>query len=60
MAAKMSDAWVAFARTGNPNHSGIPNWPEFSPERAPTMYFDNTCEVRYDHDHAARQAFEKG
>jgi para-nitrobenzyl esterase len=60
MAAKISDAWVAFARTGNPNHSGIPTWPEFSPERAPTMYFDNTSDVRYDHDRAARQAFEKG
>jgi para-nitrobenzyl esterase len=60
VAAKISDAWVAFARTGNPNHSGIPNWPEFNPERAPTMFFDNTCEVRYDHDRAARQAFETG
>jgi para-nitrobenzyl esterase len=60
MAAKISDAWVAFARSGNPNHSGIPHWPAFSLEGAPTMYFDNTCEVKYDHDRAARQAFEKG
>ena len=29
LAGRISDAWVAFARTGSPNHSGIPNWPAF-------------------------------
>jgi len=57
MAARISDAWIAFARTGNPNHRGIPNWPAFNPERVPTMFFDNRCEVRFDHDRDARQAF---
>jgi len=57
MAAKVSDAWIAFARTGNPNHSGIPKWPAFSSDRVPTMVFDNECEVKYDHDRKARLAF---
>lgn len=57
LAAKVSDAWIAFARAGNPNHSGIPNWPAFSSERVPTMVFDNTCQVKYDHDRDARHAF---
>jgi para-nitrobenzyl esterase len=57
MAAKVSDAWIAFARTGNPNHSGIPHWPAFSSERVPTMVFDSECEVKYDHDREARRAF---
>jgi para-nitrobenzyl esterase len=57
LAARMSDAWIAFARTGSPNHSGIPIWPTFDPVRVPTMFFDNTCEVKYDHDRDARQAF---
>ncbi len=26
LAEKMSKAWVAFAQTGNPNHSGLPTW----------------------------------
>jgi para-nitrobenzyl esterase len=57
MAAKVSDAWIAFARTGSPNHSGIPKWPPFSSDRVPTMVFDNECEVKYDHDREARLAF---
>ena len=27
----MSSAWVAFARTGNPNHAGIPSWAAVQP-----------------------------
>lgn len=45
LAHKMSDAWVRFARTGNPNGAGLPNWPAFTPERAPTLVFDSRCEL---------------
>ena len=27
---KMAGAWAAFARSGNPNHKGLPNWPAFN------------------------------
>ena len=40
LATRMSEAWVAFAGTGNPNHSGIPRWEPWNPERRPTMVFD--------------------
>ena len=40
LAKNMSAAWVAFARTGNPNHSGIPRWDPWNPERWPTMVFN--------------------
>jgi para-nitrobenzyl esterase len=46
LAHKMSDAWVQFARTGNPNGAGLPNWPAFTAERAPTMVFDSRCELQ--------------
>jgi para-nitrobenzyl esterase len=36
---QMSDAWIAFARSGNPNHPGIPNWPTYDGSRRPTMEF---------------------
>ncbi|PWU04129.1 MAG: carboxylesterase/lipase family protein [Terriglobia bacterium] len=42
---KMSGAWAAFARTGNPNHKGLPNWPKFNPDQRATMIFDNECKA---------------
>jgi para-nitrobenzyl esterase len=39
IAAAMSDAWVSFARTGNPSHSGVPTWTPFNPTTWPTMVF---------------------
>jgi para-nitrobenzyl esterase len=42
---KMSGAWAAFARAGNPNHKGLPNWPKFSTDKRATMIFDNECKV---------------
>jgi para-nitrobenzyl esterase len=36
----MMDAFIAFARSGNPNHRRLPAWPTYRlPERA-TMIFD--------------------
>jgi para-nitrobenzyl esterase len=39
LARKMSAAWVAFARTGNPGHSSLPRWEPWNPTRWPTMVF---------------------
>ena len=50
LADKMSMAWINFARSGNPNHARLPEWPAFSSENGATMIFDNTCEVRNHHD----------
>jgi para-nitrobenzyl esterase len=43
LADKMSSAWVAFARSGNPNHKGIPKWSPFDTKRRATMIFNNEC-----------------
>jgi para-nitrobenzyl esterase len=43
LADRMSAAWVAFARSGNPNHKGIPKWEPFTPERRNTMIFNTEC-----------------
>jgi len=45
LGAKVSDAWIHFARTGNPSHPGIPNWTPFAPDTVPTMIFDNKTEL---------------
>lgn len=39
LADAMSDAWVAFARTGDPNHPGLADWPPFAPPERATMVF---------------------
>jgi para-nitrobenzyl esterase len=45
LAARTSEAWIQFARSGNPNHKGLPNWPAYSTKDRATMIFDNTCKV---------------
>ncbi len=45
LAERMSSAWVAFARTGNPNHKGIPNWPAYNPSQRATMIFNSECKT---------------
>ncbi|MBQ9422292.1 MAG: carboxylesterase/lipase family protein [Pyramidobacter sp.] len=46
LAEKMSRAWVNFARTGNPNGEGLPEWPAWTSENGAVMIFDNECVVR--------------
>ena len=48
LSKQMGRAWSNFARTGNPNHSGIPHWPVYTGDTRATMYFDAPCEVRND------------
>jgi len=45
LAAKTSDAWIQFARSGNPNHKGLPNWPAYTTDQRATMVFDTTSKV---------------
>jgi len=39
------DAWIAFARTGNPNHDGIPEWPSYDVEKRSTMLINKEIKV---------------
>jgi len=50
LAGKMSQAWINFARTGNPNHPGLPKWAAYNAQNTATMFFDNTCVVKPQHD----------
>jgi para-nitrobenzyl esterase len=40
LSKQISGAWASFARTGNPNHNGLPSWGKYSAERRATMVFD--------------------
>ena len=39
----MFQAVIAFARNGNPNHEGLPQWNACTPDHEVTMVFDRTC-----------------
>lgn len=47
---KMSNAWLNFARTGNPNAEDLPTWEPYTIEKGATMYFNNTSEIKNNHD----------
>ena len=40
VASDISGAWAAFARNGDPNHSGIPHWTAWTDDAPRTMVFD--------------------
>ena len=40
LAARFAAGWVAFAKTGDPNNSELPEWPAYEPKTRPTMIFD--------------------
>ena len=46
LADKVSQAWINFARSGNPNHDGLPEWPQYDTTHTATMHFDTTCDVK--------------
>jgi para-nitrobenzyl esterase len=59
LAERMSEAWIAFARSGDPNHDGLPNWPSYRPEQRATMIFDRgECAIVDDPWGAEREAWE--
>lgn len=55
LADRMSDAWIAFARHGDPNVSKLPSWPTYDPTRRATMVLDDECRVEDDPHAEARK-----
>ncbi|MHA2218882.1 MAG: carboxylesterase/lipase family protein [Candidatus Hodarchaeales archaeon] len=45
LSEKIMDSWIAFAHTGNPNHTGLPQWPSYKIEKRATMFLGKECEV---------------
>lgn len=48
LAGRMADAFIALARTGNPNCPTIPAWPHYGLDRRETMIFDR--DIRMEND----------
>lgn len=55
----MSEAWINFARYGNPGHDGIPAWPTYDLESRAVMVFDVDTRVERDLRRQERLAHEQ-
>jgi para-nitrobenzyl esterase len=45
LSERMQDAWIAFARTGDPNTPSLPGWPRYERGRRATMLLGAECRV---------------
>jgi para-nitrobenzyl esterase len=54
LADVMSQAWINFARTGNPSQRDLA-WPTYDTETRKTMIFDTTSQVVADPDREVRE-----
>lgn len=55
----MQRAWAAFARTGDPSHSGLPDWPTYDGNQRATMLLDRNFRVENDPLSPIRRAWNK-
>ncbi|MEQ8858013.1 MAG: carboxylesterase family protein [Pseudomonadales bacterium] len=53
--SQMAGAWIAFARTGNPGHPGLPDWPAYDSDVRSAMVFDVPPRVVQDPNRAVRE-----
>jgi len=58
LADKVSQSWINFARYGDPNHSGLPDWKPYNKKNGTTLFFDNHCHIRHHHDEALMELFK--
>lgn len=59
MANIMSETFIAFAKTGNPDNRMIPEWKKYTMARRETMVFDVPTHLENDPRGAERKIFEK-
>jgi len=50
MAHRVSQAWINFARNGDPSHEDLPNWQPYTAAKGATMILDNVSELSFHHD----------
>jgi para-nitrobenzyl esterase len=58
LAAKVSQAWINFAKKGDPNHGALPHWSPVSSDKLPTMIFDDACEARDNPDRLEQKVMD--
>jgi para-nitrobenzyl esterase len=56
---QMRAAWIAFARTGDPNSASLPRWPAYSLSARSVLVFNVQSRVVDDYDKPAREFWER-
>jgi para-nitrobenzyl esterase len=59
VSGRMMNAFIALARSGDPNHPGLPRWPTYDLERRETMIFDRVSRVQNDPRREEREIFAR-
>ena len=54
LAARVSGAWIAFARNGDPSTPELPAWPAYEPPTRATMLLDDESRVENDPERPLR------
>lgn len=57
--AASAGAWAQLARTGTPNHKGLPDWPPYTTNKRAVMILDAPCRIESDPTGEVRQIMEK-
>ncbi|PPU37515.1 carboxylesterase/lipase family protein [Xanthomonas arboricola] len=59
MAEQMSEALLAFARHGDPNHRGLPHWKPYSLQWRETLLFDTPSRLEHDPRGGERRLYQQ-
>lgn len=59
LARQLSAAWIAFAKTGDPNTAEIPQWPVYEAKTRPTLVFDTQTKLENDPLHELRVLWDE-
>jgi para-nitrobenzyl esterase len=58
LAAKLSSAWIAFAKSGKPSAEGLPEWEPYSAERRATLVIDDETKLVDDPTRERRESMQ--
>ena len=59
LADTMSTVWAQFAKTGNPNVQGLPQWRNYTKENGEMMVFDYQCRIKNNPDRELEQIINR-
>jgi para-nitrobenzyl esterase len=57
--SECAGAWASLARSGNPNHKGLPSWPAYDSDKRAVMIFGTPSRIENDPTSEVRQIIEK-